>query len=390
MNKNDFFTKLFPRLITYKLNRWLGYGNFQPITVTYSVTAACQSRCKTCQIGRMYHEHPERAKLDLSLSQIERTFSTMKPVYFFNISGGEPFLRQDLPQIVELACKYLKPSVIHTPTNGIMPQRIEEGTRAILEIIKKYNPGVPFTVKPSIDGVGAMHDEIRGVPGNFAKLLDTIDRLKRLEQEYDNFHLELGTVISNFNIDHLAEIEDFVHSLGIESYRNEVAEQRTEFFNVGDPITPDAATYQRLIKDFSRKIRENIAGKKDLARITEGLRLVYYEIAGKILETKKQVIPCYAGISNVHINFDGGVWPCCVLGYEKQMGNLRDYDFNFQKLWFSEEAQKIRRFIREKKCACPLANQAYSNILLHVPSLVKAALLMRQFTKAHKEKDNAQ
>ena len=381
MNKIDFIIKLFPRLLTYKLNRYTGYKNINPITVTYSVTAACQSRCKTCQIGHMYMEHPERAANDLRLDEIEQIFSTMKPVYFFNISGGEPFLRDDLPQIVELACKYLKPRIIHTPTNAILSEKIERKTHEILEIIKKYDPKVPFTVKPSIDGIGDMHDEIRGVKGNFKKLLDTIERLKGIEKEHENFHLELGTVISNFNIDSLDEIEDFVHSLGVESYRNEVAEQRTEFFNIGDPITPDAVTYQRLIKNFSRKIKENMTSKKNLARTTEALRLVYYDIAGKILETKTQVLPCYAGVSNVHINFDGGVWPCCVLGYEKQMGNLRNYGYDFQKLWLSEEAQNVRSFIQNKNCACPLANQAYSNILLHVPSLIKATILMGKFAK---------
>lgn len=137
MNKSDFIIKLFPRLLTYKLNRYTGYKNINPITVTYSVTAACQSRCKTCQIGHMYMEHPERAANDLRLDEIEQIFSTMKPVYFFNISGGEPFLRDDLPQIVELACKYLKPRIIHTPTNAILSEKIERKTHEILEIIKK-------------------------------------------------------------------------------------------------------------------------------------------------------------------------------------------------------------------------------------------------------------
>jgi MoaA/NifB/PqqE/SkfB family radical SAM enzyme len=381
MNKKDLIFKLSPSLASYKFNRWFGFKNVQPITVTYSVTAACQSRCKTCQIGEMFCQNPERAKADLSLDEIEKIFVSMKPVYFFNISGGEPFLRNDLPQIVELACKYLKPRVIHTPTNAILTNKIAKETRAILEIIAQYDKTVPFTVKPSIDGVGKRHDEIRGFKGNFERLTNTIAALQEIEKEYPNFHLELGTVISNFNIDHLGEIEDFVHTLGVESYRNEVAEQRTEFFNLDDPITPDAATYQRLIKDFSRKVEENIGSKKSLAKTTEALRVVYYNIAGKILETKTQVIPCYAGVSNVHINYDGGVWPCCVLGYDKQMGNLREYNYNFQKLWHSEKAEEVRRFIKNKGCACPLANQGYSNILMHMPSLFRAGVKSIQFSR---------
>ncbi len=380
MKKSDLFTVLMPYLVNYKLNRWFGYKNFTPMTLTYSVTAACQSRCKTCQIGAMFCQDPTRLEKDLNLEEIKKIFQSMNPVYFFNMSGGEPFMRNDLPEIVELACRYLKPQVIHTPTNAILSEKIIENAEKIIQIVRRYDATVPFTVKPSIDGVGELHDEIRGVKGNFNCLLKTIDGLKKLEDKYDNFHLELGTVISNFNIDYLEEIEDFVHSLGVESYRNEVAECRTEFFNLQDEITPPAEVYQKLIKDFARKVEENIGKKKKLARTTEAMRVVYYDIAGKILEEKRQVIPCYAGVSNVHINYDGGVWPCCVLGYEKEMGNLRDYNYDFQKLWHSKEAENVRKYIKAKKCACPLANQAYSNELLHLPSLCKAGIKSLQYS----------
>lgn len=379
MNYKDFIFKLSPQLLKYKLNRYFGYNNFTPMTFTFSVTAACQSRCKTCKIGHRYLSDPTVAEDDLAIDEIEKIFKSVGQVYFFNMSGGEPFIRRDLPQIVELACKYLKPSIIHTPTNGILSDRIEEECIEILEIIKKYDSTIPFTVKPSIDGVGELHDEIRGVKGNFKRLVKTIEKLKKLEERYENFHLELGTVISNFNIEHLEEIEDFVHSLGVESYRNEVAECRTEFHNLEDDITPSAEVYQGLIEGFSKKIKENVCKKKSLAKTTEALRIVYYDLAGKILAEKKQVIPCYAGVSNVHVNYDGGVWPCCVLGYDKEMGNLRDFDYNFPELWKSSQAKNVRKFIRDKKCACPLANQAYSNELLHFPSLVKATLYMISF-----------
>ena len=374
MKKSDLFTKIAPYMFDYRMNRWFGRKKFNPMTITYSVTAACQSRCKTCQIGAMFCQDPTRPQKDLKLDEIEKIFKSMKPVYFFNMSGGEPFMRDDLPEIVELACKYLKPRVVHTPNNAILSEKIIKNTEKIIQIVRKYDPSVPVTVKPSIDGVGDKHDEIRGVKGNFKCLLKTIDGLKKLEEKYDNFHLELGTVISNFNINDLDEIEDFVHSLGVESYRNEVAECRTEFFNLEDEITPPAEVYQKLIKDFARKVEDNIGKKKKLARTTEAMRVVYYDLAGKILAEKRQVIPCYAGVSNVHINYDGGVWPCCVLGYEQEMGNLRDYDYDFQKLWYSDKAFEVRKYIKEKNCACPLANQAYSNELMHIPTLVKAGV----------------
>jgi len=371
MNAKVYITELLPKTINYTLARkgWVKPGN--PITLTYSVTAACQSLCKTCQIGKLHRQNPQRAKEDLTLEEIEKIFRSMGHIYFFNISGGEPFLRKDLPQIVELACKYLKPGIVHIPTNALVPKRIEELTVDILQVMKEFAPKAPLTVKPSIDGIGKKHDEIRGVKGNFEKLEETISRLKEVQKHYSTFHVELGTVVSNFNIDHLEEIEDYVHSLGVESYRNEIAEQREEFFNVGDPITPTGEQYEELMKLFKQKIRENIRSKRRLARITESFRLVYYDLVSDILKKKTQVIPCYGGISNVHLNYNGELWPCCVLGYAKPMGNLKQADYNFYYVFHSEQADEVRGYIRDKQCWCPLANQAYSNILGHFPSLLK-------------------
>ena len=371
MNAKDYVTYLFPKTINYRASRIGLIRPENPITLTYSITAACQSRCKTCNIGLKFQQDPKRKAKDLSLVEIEKVFKSLGRIYFFNISGGEPFLREDLPEIIGLACEYLKPKIIHTPTNAIASKRIRNLTIKSLEIIRRYNPKVPFTVKPSIDGVGDRHDEIRGIKGNFKKLEKTISYLKEVEKDYPNFHLELGTVISNFNINYLSEIEDYVHSLGVQSYRNEIAEQRTEFFNLQDSITPDAETYERLIGEFAAKIRQNVRKKRELAKVTESFRLVYYDLVVRILREQHQVIPCYAGISNVHINYDGEVWPCCVLGYQKPMGNLREVNYDFQQLFHSKRANEVRRHIRDKKCHCPLANQSYSNILCHFPSLFK-------------------
>ena len=371
MNFLDYAFELLPKTVGYKAARLAVIQNPNPITLTYSVTAACQSRCKTCQIGKRYHENPDIVKRDLRLDEIEKIFESLGHVYFFNISGGEPFLRKDLPKIVELACKYLTPAIIHIPTNALMPKRIENTTKAILDIINAHQSKAPLTVKPSIDGIGELHDEIRGVKGNFDKLMETVERLLRVQRENKRLHVELGTVVSNFNVDHLDEIEDYVHSLGIESYRNEIAEQRTEFHNIDDPITPSAEIYEKLMRRFSNKIKENTNSKRKLARMTEAMRLVYYELTPKILREQRQVIPCYAGISNVHINFDGEVWPCCVLGYDKPMGHLRECGYDFRKIWHSEQAAEVRKFIKDGNCACPLANQAYSNILINTRTLLK-------------------
>lgn len=379
MNTRDYLTYLLPKTLQFRAARLglLRAGN--PVTLTYSVTAACQSRCKTCRIGQQYQAHPERSEQDLTLEEIETIFHSLGHVYFFNISGGEPFLRKDLPEIIDLACRHLTPGIIHIPTNAIASRAVRDTTIRCLETIRRHDPNLPLTVKPSIDGVGEMHDEIRGVKGNFEQLGKTIAYLKDIEKAYPNFHLELGTVVSRFNMDRLSEIERHVHSLGVQSYRNEIAEQRAEFFNLADPITPDAETYARLIRGFKAGIRRSVAEKRELARVTESFRLVYYDLAVRILRERRQVIPCYGGISNVHINYDGEVWPCCVLGYAHPMGFLRKSGLDFQKVWRSDRAEKVRRYIRDRNCACPLANQAYSNILCSFSYLFRVAYNLAKF-----------
>jgi hypothetical protein len=125
------------------------------------------------------------------------------------------------------------------------------------------------------------------------------------------------------------------------------------------------------MEKFSKKIREHLYTKRDLAKMTESLRLVYYQLVFRTLKEKRQVIPCYAGISNIHLTPYGDIWPCCVLGYAKPMGNLRETDYDFNILWNSPAAKEVRKYISDKNCYCPLANQMYSNILCHFPSTIK-------------------
>jgi MoaA/NifB/PqqE/SkfB family radical SAM enzyme len=361
-----------PRAPWYEATRRGWVRPVNPLTLTFSVTAACQSRCKTCNIGNVYLADPSIAKQNLDLDEIERVFRSLGPIYFFNVSGGEPFMRKELAEIIRLACVHLKPRLIHIPTNAISPKFIDKTTRQILAYMEQYaHRSTPISIKPSIDGVGAMHDYVRGYEGNFELLEKTIDVLLAIRRENPRLHVDLGTVISNLNLHHLDEIEDWVHSRGVESYRHEIAEQRAEFHNLGDPITPPAEVYEELTERFKRKILSNIRGKAFLTRTTEAVRIVYYDVAVEILKQKRQVTPCYGGISNIHLNFNGEVWPCCVLGGDQALGNVREWDYDVQALLRSEQALEAKRYIAEGRCACPLANQWLNNVLLTPRHMLK-------------------
>ena len=366
-----YLKELLPHMLQYRLSRMGFIRPGKPINLTFSVTNICQSRCRTCSIWKLYQTHPEKRSEELTLAEIEKIFQSMGHIYVFNLSGGEPFLRKDLFDVIVLACKYLTPGIIHIPTNAIATDRVKRCVIKILNFLAAEHPGVRLTVKPSLDHIGQKHDNIRGVPGNFQKVIHLFERLKLLEKNYPNFHLELGTVISRWNVDDIAEIARFVTTLGVGSYRNEIAEQRDEMFNKMDAITPSPKDYERAVDFFVREIRRSMAKSSRFHRITQAFRLVYYQLAVAIMKQNRQVIPCYAGISNAHLTPYGDVWACCTLGNMQSMGNLREVDYNFQTLWISDRARSVRQFIRQNSCHCPLANQTYSNILMHGPSLLK-------------------
>ncbi len=358
-------------MVNYKLAYWGLLKPSRPINFTFSVTNICQSRCKTCIIWDLYKKNPEKRKEELSFYEIEKIFLSTGHVYVFNVSGGEPFLRKDFEDIIRAACIHLTPGIIHIPTNGIAADLVEKKIKKILDVIKKYSPGTKLTIKPSMDHIGEKHDKIRGIPGNFEKVIQLFNQLKKLQVHHPNLHVELGTVISRWNVDDIQEIAGFITDLGVDSYRNEIAEERSEMFNFKNAITPAPDKYEKAIAFFVAQLKTNMKHKNKFQKITNAFRLVYYDLAIKIMKRKKQVIPCYAGISNVHLNPYGDIWACCTLGYDNSMGNLRDFDYDFKKLWESEKALAVRSFIKDKKCFCPLANQTYSNMLLDPPSLIK-------------------
>lgn len=378
--------ELLPRWTNFRL-AYMGLTKpKRPINLTFSITNACNSKCQSCDIYMVYRKMPKLFRSELTLDEIEKTFASIGKVFFFNISGGEPFLRKDIADIIELAVKHLKPRVIHIPTNAISPKLIEKRLTDALERIDRLAPGTPITLKPSLDGVGKLHDEVRGVPGNFKLVEETLAVLRKLQWKYPNLKVGLGTVISTLNIHGMEDLFDYVEEVQPDSYISEIAEERTEMFNIGRGITPDAETYKGAINTFKRRMPRFMKGSSGLSRMTMAFRLLYYDLVVKTLRERKQVIPCYGGISNVHISPYGDIWPCCVLGYEKSFGNVRSSKYDFWKVWWSQRAKEVRKYIKDGKCACPLANQYYANILMHLRSMVRVGLRY-VFPKAFVPKD---
>jgi MoaA/NifB/PqqE/SkfB family radical SAM enzyme len=371
------FTEILPRLVASRLSYEGATEAPAPINLTYSVTNKCNSRCRSCDIWKIYPAERERLDDELSLEEVRKVFETIGPVYFFNISGGEPFLRKDLIDIVLTGCELLSPTVVHIPTNALMPGRVVDTTERMLRRMREEGYGdIKLTLKPSMDGVGADHDWVRGVKGNWEKLVETVGRLQALQDDWPTLGVGVGTVVSTMNIHKLPETIRAAEELDVDTYISEVAEERMEMRNASTGITPDHERYRTAMEPFQRSTRKRMEKLGGLELLTQAMRHVYYDLTAEWLEEREQVIPCYAGITNVHISPYGDVWPCAVLGDSNPLGNVKDHDYDFWSVWHSSRAEEVRASIKRGECDCPLANQAYANMLLSPSKMADVGLTM--------------
>lgn len=350
------------KTLLYKLFYRFGWPKVLPINFTLSISPLCNSRCQTCRIWQQQVEI-------LSLEEWEKTLKNIGSAPFWiTISGGEPFIQPHLVELVRLVDKYLKPKIVNIPTNGITTNSIVEKVKKIASI----NPQMQIIINISLDGIGEEHDFLRGVKGSFDKAMRTFQSLKRLD--LSNLSVGIHSVISKLNINRVEKLFDYAFSLKPDAYITEIAEKRVELDTVDLDITPELDQYAPVVDSLIKKLKKQKF--KGWARITEALRIEYYQLVKKILANRTQVIPCYAGMASVQVFAEGTIWPCCVRADD--LGNLRKENYDFRKIWFSKKAQRVRQSIKNKECACPLANAAYTSMLCHYRTLFKVVRNLRK------------
>jgi MoaA/NifB/PqqE/SkfB family radical SAM enzyme len=344
-----------PFYMTFR--RW-NWPRLLPFSLVISVCYRCNSRCRTCNVWKKDAE-------ELSLDEWDRVFSRIgRTPYYVTFTGGEPFLRHDLVDLIASANRHCRPSVITLPTNGLLSDLIP----AKIEEILRRAPGTKLGVNLSLDGTGQQHDAIRGVPGNYERALKTYRALKAID--HPNLALSVHTVISRFNVDDVPAIYEELVKLEPDSYITEIAEARVELDTVGLDIAPELQKYEAAVDFLAGQLKRHKFG--GISKLTQSFRSRYYDLAIRTLREQRQVIPCYAGWASGHISPDGDVWTCCIRG--EPVGNLRESGYDLRPIWFGAHADRLRRQIRAGECSCPMANASYANMFLHAPTLFRVVL----------------
>jgi MoaA/NifB/PqqE/SkfB family radical SAM enzyme len=349
--------RLAPRLPLYWSFRRFGRPRMYPFSVVVSVSFRCNSKCRTCDVWRKPND-------DMTVGEWDRVFAQLgRTPFYITFTGGEPFLRRDVDEMVISAYRHCRPSVITIPTNGLLTERVVDR----VDRICRECPASQIGINLSLDGIGEEHDDIRGVPGNWERAMSTWTRLKELQGSHPNLVLTVHTVISRFNQQRFRAIYDGLQFLAPDSYITEVAEERVELDTVGWGITPEPDAYAPIADFLSDQARTRRV--RGIARVTQAFRAEYYQLAKRVLYERRQVIDCYAGWASAQIAPNGDIWSCCVRA--EPVGNLRETGYDLAPIWFGDRMARLRRSIYDKECACPMANASYANMLLHPPTITR-------------------
>jgi len=177
------------RVPLFKLYRRFGWPQMLPLNLTLSPSPKCNSRCLTCNIWMKRED-------ELTLDEWDKVLASLgQTPYWFTISGGEPLMYPYVVELAQLAYEHCRPGVINIPTNGILPTVPER-----VERIARSCPKCQVIINLSLDGVGAKHDFIRGVPGNFKKFEQRLEQLLSLRSRLSNLTIGIHSVVSVFSV----------------------------------------------------------------------------------------------------------------------------------------------------------------------------------------------
>ncbi len=289
-----------------------------PTDVSIITTYRCQMRCKMCDIW----ENPTDKKREITAKELE----ILPNFKFVNITGGEPFVRRDLEDIVEVMFK--KSDRIVISTSGWHTDRI-------IKMAEKY-PNIGIRV--SIEGLSQKNDDLRGREGSFDRAMRLLLTLKEMGVK----DIGYGCTVSNKNSEDMLWLYKLSRELGMEFAT--AAFHNSYYFHKDDN---EITNKDEVIGNFHKLIEELLKDNspKSWYRAFFNLGLINY------IRGNPRMLPCEAGTANFFIEPYGDVFPCNGLEdryWKESMGNIRNVS-SFDELWFSEQAEKVRGLVR----TCP-------------------------------------
>ncbi|NQT30248.1 MAG: radical SAM protein [Candidatus Saganbacteria bacterium] len=330
------------------------FSNFNlladPYKLTFAITYRCNGRCSTCNIWQ------REKKDELSLDEIA-TFFEKNKFSWINLTGGEPFLRPDLVDIIRIiTAETPKLYFLNFTSNGLCPEHYlkeAEKIRSVITIPK-------FAIGVSIEGPPEIDEKIKGVAKSFTKAIETFKGLKKIfaKTSYQPF---ISYTISPQNLGRLKET--------ISAIRSAVPDFKLTQFHVNLFHFSDHYYGNQRLKTgtgFDEGALSEIENFLALYRVPANpdtwIEKKYLKLLISFLEKGQTPLPCQALRASCYIGPSGDIYPCAL--FDKKLGNLKNCGFDLSRLWNLDETRKIRQTIRQKECPnCWTPCEAYQTIL---------------------------
>ncbi len=312
------------------------------------VTSRCNSLCRTC-----FYFDKLNSRDDLTTAEIGRISETAGPFRKLWLSGGEPFLRDELAEIVGMFARRNRVKNVNLPTNGLLPDRMWPALDRMIELCPETSIDLNF----SLDGLQATHDKIRGVPNGFTKTLGVMAEAARRYRDVKRLRRNVLTVITSENYGEVERLAEFLR---------DHAEIDGQYFEVVRGAAPDltlkeltrnavADLHRRLMpfhRHYAGPLFAGLApGVRDVARLYYlGNLRFHFDLHESCLEAPEAwPMPCTAGETSIVIDHNGKFRACEMRGI---VGDLHDYNFDIQRALHSEAMGREVGAIPGANCWC--------------------------------------
>ncbi len=284
-----------------------------PTEAIIAVTLNCNARCVMCNIWQ------NRIPNEVTPDFYKRLPSSLKEI---NITGGEPFLRPDLPEVIKTIHESCPQARLVISTNGYLKKRIESHMAKIYQ----YVPNIGLRV--SLDGFGHTHDNIRRLPHFFDYAMESLEICKNIGLT----DLGISFTLMKLNTQDLLKMYSYCRDRNME-FSLTVATDSPIYFGTGKiTLRPEIDDTLKNIFNELTTSQYKSTHPKNWIRAWFNKRLLQY------IETNTRSLTCHAGDDFFYLDSLGRIYACHIKPWE--MGNLQDK--TFEELYFSERATKFR------------------------------------------------
>lgn len=283
------------------------------------VTYRCNAKCYMCHTW----QHPSRKGEEFAPELVNKIPEGLK---FVNITGGEPFIRNDLDEIIDLALK--KTSRLVISTNGYF-------TEKVIKVAEKHGNRIGLRI--SIEGLPAANDELRGIKNGFDHGLRTLVTLHDMGMKDIGF----GITVSDRNAKDMIELYRLANAMGVEFAT--ATTHNSYYFHKHDNKYDDP---EMIAGEFERIAVELLKTNKP-----KNWFRAYFNmgLANKVRGGKRP-LPCEVGTDVFFLDPYGNIMPCNGSDEPMVIGNLKEQTFD--EIWNSEKGDEIRKQVKNcpKEC----------------------------------------